>query len=354
MFAGQVVSRSEWGKSILRATALVVFLGLLFNGMTYALPSPACSSRLVGYLPGFTGVSYSEYARTFDFGGISHLNLAFGNPPKCGGPCTSKSAMNFSINGQTDADILAIVRAAHAANVTVLLSIGGGGGDQLILPFYNAGLSTQLVKSLDAYIEAHDIDGVDVDIEDPSNMGAPFATFVDVLVAELRPKGKLVTAAVAAYLQSSMPDAALHQFDFINIMAYSSYSSAKAALDFYSMQKKIPADKIVLGVPFFGSSSDDTKEEAYKTILAAYPNAWKVDVVGGGALDDGQSFNYVGENTMAKETLLGSKYGGIMVWDLMSDGVGPHSLLNVVRKNMVPEEANKPLCTCPSDATVLH
>jgi GH18 family chitinase len=349
MSIDRIVSNRRWHKSSSLEVLIAAFMGFAFCGTTYALPPPDSPPRLVGYLPGYTGVSYTDYARSFDFSGVTHLNLAFGNPPKCDGPCTSKSDMNFSIKGQSDADVVAIVHAAHAANVKVLLSIGGGGGDQLILPFYNAGLSVQLAASLDKYVKAHDLDGIDVDIEDPSNMGAPFAFFIDVLIAKFHPQGKLITAAVAKYLQDSMPDTPLHQFDFINVMTYSSYASATTALDFYSTQKKVPSDKIVLGVPFFGSNSGDTKEEDYETILAAYPNAWRVDMVGGGPLDDGQSFNYVGENTMAQETQLGKKFGGIMVWNLMADAHAPHSLLSVVRKSLSSAELNGGLSSCAID-----
>jgi chitinase len=294
----------------------------------------ASGPMLVGYLPDYKGISFTDYAKKIDFTKMTHLNLAFGNPPKCNGSCTAASNMEFSVKSQSDADVDAVVAAAHAAGVKVLLSIGGGGGDQLILQFYNAGLTDPLVASLDKYMTAHHLDGVDVDIEDPSNMGAPFATFVNALIAKFHPQGKLVTAAVAEYLQGSMPDAALRQFDFINVMNYSTYEAAVTALQYYSVQKKVPKNEIVLGVPFFGSNSGDSKEEDFQTILAAYPNAWKVDMVGGGTLDDGQAFHYVGEDTMARETQLGKQYGGIMIWELMGDGPAPHSLLNVIHQNL--------------------
>src|SRR5260370_37835985 len=114
-----------------------------------------------------------------------------------------------------------------------------------------------------------------------------------------------------------MASSGLHQFDFINVMNYSSYANAVTALQFYAQEEDIPRDKIVLGVPFFGSNAGDSKEEDYNTILAAYPNAWKVNVVGGGALDDGQGFSYVGEDSMVQETQLGKQYGGIMLWQLL-------------------------------------
>jgi chitinase len=307
--------------------------GVRAGAQTNPAATPA-EPYLVAYLSAYQGVRFSSYVISIDFTGMTHLNLAFGNPPKCDGVCTARSNMEFSIKGESDDDIAAVVTAAHHAGVKVLLSIGGGGGDQLILQFYNAGLSGPLVASLAQYVSEHHLDGVDVDIEDPSNMGAPFATFVSAVTQAMRPHGLLVTAAVAKYLQDSMPDAALHQFDFINIMNYSSYANAVAALQFYAAQKKIPKQQLVLGLPFFGSAPDDSKEEDYKTLLDAYPNAWRVDMAGGGALDNGQAFSFVGEDTMAQETLLGKQYGGVMIWQLMGDAPPPHSLLKVIQKNL--------------------
>ncbi|HTU50301.1 MAG TPA: glycosyl hydrolase family 18 protein [Acidobacteriaceae bacterium] len=290
--------------------------------------------RLVEYFFLDKGEHYADYAKQVNFGKMTHLNLAFGDPPKCNGVCTANSDMAFSISGQSDADIAAIVAAAHAAGVKVILSIGGGGGDQRIIQFYNAGLSAELVNSLDKFVAAHGFDGIDLDIEDPSNMGAPFGTFVNALMAKFHPEGKIVTAAVAKYLQSSMPNASLHQFDFINVMVYSSYDQALDSLQFYSVDEKIARDKIVLGVGFFGSTADDSKEESYQKILAAYPNAWKVDLVGGGSLDDGQAFRYAGEVTMARETRLGEQYGGVMLWSILGDAASPHSLLTIIQNNL--------------------
>jgi GH18 family chitinase len=296
--------------------------------------APATKPLLVGYVPAYSGAGLAASLVGLDLTRITHLNIAFGDPPKCNGPCTAQSDMTFSFHGQSDADIDAFVTAAHAAGVKVLISIGGGGGDQRIIQFYNVGLSVPLVASLDKFVRAHKLDGVDLDIEDPSNMGAPFATLVSTLVLTFHPEGKIVTAAVAKYLQDSMPDAALHQFDFINVMNYSSYAAAVTALQFYAQDKKVPKNQIVLGVPFFASNSGDSKEEGYEKILAAYPNAWRVDLVGGGPLDDGQAFTYVGESTMAQETQLGSQYGGIMIWEMTGDAPSPHSLLNVIKQNI--------------------
>jgi len=318
----------------LTTAGMLAALFLSARALPAQAPAGAAPTLFVGYLPDYKGVSFTDYASKIDLSHMTHLNLAFGNPPKCNGTCTATSDMTFAVKSQTDSDVDAIVKLAHAAGVKVLLSIGGGGGDQLILQFYNAGLSQPLVASLSSYLTTHGLDGVDVDIEDPSNMGAPFATFVQAVVTTVRPQGKLVTAAVAKYMQDSMPDTALHQFDFINVMSYGSYTAAKTSLDFYANDKKVPRNKIVLGVPFFGSAADDSKEEDYATIFANYPNAWRVDTVSGGPLDGGLGFNYVGEDTMAREVKLGKEYGGVMVWELMGDAPAPHSLLQVIHSHL--------------------
>ena len=327
-------SRSLWHAVLSAAVAICLVCGCFELGYAAPALTTASSPFLVGYFPCYKGVSFSDYAYKLDFRKMTHLNLAFGNPPKCDGVCNAHSNMDFSIHGQTDADIKSLVGAAHAAGVKVLISIGGGGGDQMILQFYNAGLSDALVTSLDKYVKAHNLDGVDLDIEDPSNMGAPFAVFVKALIDKFHPQGRLVTAAVAKYLQDSMLDSALHQFDFINVMNYSSYNAAVTALQFYSMQKMVPKNKIVLGLPFFAQNLGGSKEEDYGDILAAYPNAWRVDMVGGGAFDDGQVFNYLGESTMLQEILLAKGYGGVMIWQLLGDAPNPHSLLDLIQNNL--------------------
>jgi GH18 family chitinase len=321
-------------RSLSLAVVSLLFLVGAAGGQGLPAVNPNGSTRhLIAYVFAGNKTNYTELTKRVSFGKITELYLAFANPPKCPSVCTVANDMRFSIEGETDSDIDAIVRKAHAAGVKVVASIGGGGGDQRIIQFYNAGFSAPLAASLALFVSAHHLDGVDLDIEDPSNMGAPFLAFTNALVATFRSDGKIVTAAVAKYLQASMPDAALRQFDLLNVMVYSSYSAAQSALDFYAIQEKIPPEKLVLGVPFFGQSDDDSREENYRDILAAYPNAPKVDVVGGGPLDEGQALRYAGEDTMARETQLGKKYGGVMFWELTADAPQPHSLLKVIGDN---------------------
>ena len=324
------------------ASNLLLALGLSGCGSAGTVSSappqpipPAAATRLVGYLPDYDG-SYATFASTLEFKQMTHLMLAFGLPPACNGTCTAQSDMTFALN-QTDTDIAALVDAAHAAGVKVMLSIGGGdnASDALIAQFYNAGLSSQLAASLDSYLAAHNLDGADVDIEDPSIMGPNYEAFVKALITRLHGEGKIVTAAVAEWLQTQnvMSNATLHEFDFVNVMVYSNLSDCQTALAYFSSIGE-PASQMTLGVPFFGQNADGSIAETYATILAAYPNAWQSDEVSGGTLDKGVTLNYVGEATMAQETLLGKQNGGVMIWELSQDAQPPHSLLNVIQKNL--------------------
>jgi hypothetical protein len=314
------------------------------DGLTQKVQIPltvtaaASAPRLVGYLPDYDG-SYATFATTLDFAKMTHLDLAFAVPPDCSGTCTASSNMTWSLSSgvQSDAEIAALVTAAHTAGVKVLLSIGGGSNstDDRISAFYNAGLSTPLAASLDTYLTAHNIDGVDVDFEDPTNMGAPYEDFVAALIAQLHPEGKIVSAAVAQWIQSQnvMSNSTLQSFDFVTVMVYSNLADCQSNLTYFAGLGE-PASQMSLGVPFFGQTADGSYSATYVQILAAYPNAWQSDQVSGGSLDNGATLYYVGEASMKQETLLGAQYGGISIWELSQDAPPPHSLLAVIQGNL--------------------
>src|SRR5262249_35803404 len=131
-------------------------------------PPPPSGLRVIAYLPNYRG-SYANWARSIDFHKMTHLNLAF---------ATANSGNGWDM-GASDADVRALVDAAHAAGVKVLASLGGGGGDRTVIDRYkNAANIAPLVANLDQFVAAHNFDGVDVDIEDPNNLGANYSQFV--------------------------------------------------------------------------------------------------------------------------------------------------------------------------------
>ena len=156
---------------------------------------------------------------------------------------------------------------------------------------------------------------------------------------------------MAEYLQDAMPDKPLHMFDFVNAMNYSNYSDAVTAMEYYANEKKVPKERITLGVPFFAQSGDGNIEETYSTVLAAYPDAWQYDMVSGGSLDGGITLYYVGQDIMDRETELGKEYGGIMIWELSQDVSGPYSLYKVIEDHFLAKRRHPfPPSDFPSDS----
>ena len=277
------------------------------------------TTRVVAYLPNYSG-SYGDWAKKIDFKKMTHLNLAF----------ALANGNNGWDMGASDQDVKALVTAAHAAGVKVLASLGGGGGDQTVIARYkNANNIDELVDKLDQFVAAHDFDGADIDIEDPNNLGDNYSTFVNKTVAKLRPEGKLVTAAVAQYLQDGMSDDTLHQYDFVNVMVYTNYDDSVNALDFYSGNKGVPKDKLTLGAGFFGTDSSYA-EYAYKDILDADGSAWSKDQ----ATVKGKKVNYTGMESMKKIAEYSKGFGGIMFWELSEDTTDEHSLYKVIQDTM--------------------
>jgi len=324
-----------FGLSVLCATVLSAQNTNSFCACQIPDGPPNPRPYLVGYLGVYKNMDWLAYAQTLDFTRMTHLNLAFINPPMCAGTCTADSDLTLAGNPSfTDDALRAIVEGAHARGTKVLISIGGAGGDRRIMQFYNAGLSEPLTSAIDAYLKKHNLDGVDVDVEQPKQMGVPYTMFVNTLIARLRPQGKLITAAVAQYIQAGAQDEVLPLYDIVNVMIYGSYERSVADMAYWANVKRVPKEKLTLGIGFHN----------YSTIVANYPNAWAVDTVGGGAYRDGAVITYQGENTVARLTQLSAQYGGAMIWELTQDDPSSsHSLLKAIQKNLDPATPRIPV-----------
>ncbi|HTJ42935.1 MAG TPA: glycosyl hydrolase family 18 protein [Kofleriaceae bacterium] len=272
--------------------------------------------RVIAYLPNYRG-SYADWAGQLDFASMTHLNLAFARP----------DGDNVWSLGASDEELAAIVGAAHAHGVAVLASLGGGGGDQSVIVRYrDARNIPALVASLDAFVAQHDLDGVDLDIEDAGALGDDYSAFVDQTIAALRPKGKLVTAAVAQYLQDGMSDQTLHAFDFVNVMIYSSYDDSVAAMTYYTNDKGVPPAQVVLGAGFFGTDSSGA-EYGYPQIVDADADAWTKDET----TVNGRTVRYTGVPSMKKLAAYAKGFGGIMIWEITLDVPGEPSLWKAIQ-----------------------
>jgi chitinase len=284
-------------------------------------PPPPPAKKVIAYLPNYSG-SYGDWAERIDFGKMTHLNLAFAKP----------DGQNHWSMGASDDDVAALVGAAHAAGVKVMASLGGGGGDQAVIARYqDEGNIPDLVAQLDDFVAAHDFDGVDIDIEDPSNLGDPYSQFVAQTVDVLRPQGKLVTAAVAQYLQGDMADETLHLYDFVNVMIYTNLDDSMNELAWYTDEKGMAPDDLTLGAAFFGTDSTG-HEYSYAEIMDADGSAWSKNQAQVG----GKTVRYSGVDAMKALAEYSKTYGGVMFWELSEDvdHGDEHSLWRAIQDTM--------------------
>jgi hypothetical protein len=246
------------------------------------------TTKAVMYLDNWSG-SFASWATKIDFTKLTHLNLAFAT-------VTGGNSWGSTL-GDT-ADVQTIAAAAHAKNVQVLVSLGGGGGDRSVIDAYKSASNIgPLVANLDAMVSAMNLDGVDVDLESPGDMTSSgnYPAFVSALISTFRPEGKLVTTALAQYIvQGQNPDATivatLNSFDFVNDMIYSATASdfTNEAAWWTGSPVGLPKEKLVWGVCFDGGGE------------CANPSV-----------------------TVVKQLTTASKaYGGIMIWDYTDSSVG--------------------------------
>jgi len=216
---------------------------------------PDTDFKVVGYLSGgaFDIVDDLELEK------LTYLNLAFGNPDKDGKLVFSRKA-----------DIKPIVDKGHAAGLKVFVSLAGGGRPDTTI--WKSVLQPEnmpnFVKNLLDYVDENNLDGIDVDIEGNllPYIGDTYTPFVLELRNALHAKGKGITCALGAVrFHEAVTQESLEAYDFINVMVYdktgvwrpgdigphSPYSYAEEAVKFWTEERNISPDRIILGVPFY-------------------------------------------------------------------------------------------------------
>ena len=301
--------------------------------------------KVVAYVPNW--VNLDAFTKTIDYAKITHINIAFENP------INDRGELSFHKKN----DVLII--KAHENNVKVLVSIGGGSasGNKKLQARYFDLLSepkrADFVKRLASYVEDHSFDGLDVDIEGPS-INKDYGAFIHDMSAALKPKGKLLTAALSqGYGGKNVPSSVFEHFDFVNVMAYdgagswnpndpgqhSSMTFTKRNVEYW-LKRGLPASKTVVGVPFYGygfGKAFRKSSYSYKEIVAAYPGAAKSDQVG-------ETIWYNGVPTIEAKVIyaIDHKLAGIMIWSLDHDVKGESSLLDAISRTYHSQIAGDP------------
>ena len=267
---------------------------------------------------------------------LTHVNLWFLNPDSLGNFTRDLSALK------------GFVTAAHRRDIKILFSIGGGSKQPQYHYLLKDDKRQMLIQNLVNEVLKYGVDGIDVDLEG-SNIDSYYEKFVVELAAALRIHKKLITAAIAIYYKDQFTDLALAQYDFVNVMSYdrtgpwrpekpgphAAYEHAVEDLEYFGTVRKIPKEKMTLGVPFYGYGygpelTSPAISMSYDKIIETFPGSENVDQW---HMPDGKVIYYNGIPTIAKKTLLAKeKASGVMIWQVLGDAKGTKSLLRTINR----------------------
>ncbi len=236
-------------------------------------------------------VGYWEGSGTPNVGHLTHLNYAFASITGSSGSytCTLSNAATLKTQFHSF--------KATNPNLKILISVGGEGSGPT---FSSASKDSKFAsRCVAATVTATGADGIDIDWEFPASSTdeTNFGNLMSALHTAL-PSGGLLTAAIglgptdngqtAQDLYVPFTTTVLADVNFFNIMAYGTdstaettftaplYASSITGYGTYNgtvydtihdllVTKKLPADKFVLGIPFYGVS--------YPSVPSEGPNA---------------------------------------------------------------------------------
>ena len=282
--------------------------------------------KVVGYLT--TRAGFANYATRIDFTRLTHINLSFANPG---------DGKLLTFGATADAEVAALVAAARPHGVKVLVSISSPSHVELV-----PGRVDPFVDAIDAFIDRYQLDGLDVDIEGDA-VNQNYDPFIEKVDMRLRPRGKLLTAALGPWHARNVLDRTFARFDFINVMAYdgcgtwtpacphSTLALAMGHLEHF-VGRGVSADRLVLGVPFYGycwgtgCPAGRTHSFKYREILPLYPETRTQDWI----TRPNMELSHNGEPTIREKAKLAKQYAGVMIWELFYDAEGADSLLTVL------------------------
>jgi chitinase len=219
--------------------------------------------NIVGYYPSWVagGNYYINAPSQIDYSKYTHIMYAFAIPDGNG---NIGSVDNSS-------QLKDLVTRGHAANVKVLLSIGGWlDSSPNGTPFETIANSTTSINNFATtvgnLITQYNLDGIDLDWEYPTTK-AKWNAIATALGTKIHGMGKLFTAAVSEDANNSGNNYDnVTMLDLVNIMCYGPYSEAVSSMNYWT-SRGVPQNKRMLGVPFY-SSDNTTAEHVQKSNLA--------------------------------------------------------------------------------------
>lgn len=285
----------------------------------------------VGYLPLFNFRQPALERLPLRY--LSHLNLAF---------IRADSAGTISMPAWADS----VITMAHASGVKVLGSFGGGNPPAYYAQLLSGDKAGLLAAEIARFASLHRLDGIDVDLEG-AMINEHYAGFVAELATRLHRKHRIISAALATWSATRIPDSTLQRFDLISIMSYDKtgpwtpgrpgphapYQMAVEDLGYWILKRGLDRKKIMLGLPFYGYrfSGSGISSMSYNEIYAADSSAGSRDSI---RFADSSIVYFNSEATIRRKTELAMRQaGGVMIWQVLQD-TDNNALLSAIRETM--------------------
>ncbi len=292
-------------------------------GAVYADDGASADSsfRIVGYLPDYRLADYDlEAAKT-----LTDL-IVFSAEPAEDGSLNTDRLRNCPWSS------LMTFKTKH--RLRLLLTIGGWERSaQFATVSSSSDLRAKFVAAVIEFCLARRLDGVDLDWEHPNGtqQEQSYASLLSDLRKGFEPHGLLLSVTMAAW-QKLSPEA-IAAVDYVQVMAYdhdqrhSTFESAKEDVD-QLLNTKIPAEKIIFGLPFYGRNLKTRDAMTYREIHEKFSPESDQDEV------HGVYFNGPEMIRRKTEYAVRSRLGGVMIWELGQDAAGDASLLKVIQQSI--------------------
>ncbi|WP_440396936.1 glycosyl hydrolase family 18 protein [Paenibacillus sp. SAF-054] len=389
------------GKYVLTVTTVH---GKSLKTATAHIPFAIVGPKAIAYVPGW--VDWSD-AKPIDASKLTHINYAFTH-------VKDNQILPMDQNDDANYAYLQSLRSKNP-DLKILNSVGGWGADGFSDAAFSEESRETFANSIIDYVKKHDLDGIDLDWEYPSQsadgvmVARPedkenFSLLLklireklDLLGAEQHRYYELTIAAGATqtYLNGVEIEEVIKYVDNINLMTYDFAGgwspntehhtnlyggsiSVDSSVQLY-LKNNVPADQIVIGAAFYGHKWTDVKAAGnggfgqaatgtpetptYNDIMANYGAAqgftryWD-DTAKAPYLFDGSVFiSYDDEQSVSEKAkyVLDQKLGGAMFWEYSQDASG--ALLAALANGLkgmafVAPESARPQAIVP-DAPVL-
>jgi chitinase len=359
------------------------------------------ANRIVGYLAGWSTYGAFDILRDLDASRLTHLNYAFALIGT-----DLKIKMSDPVQDPKNFVELSKVKAKYP-HLQTIIAVGGWGGSANFIEGAATAESREIfANSAVEFMIANGFDGVDLDWEYPVTGGGPgtypnpadrdnYPLLLETLREKLDEQGAkdgkhyLLTVAggaTAGFANNTQLGFSQQYLDYVQIMTYDIHGTWEPKADFnapllddngktYSVDKGIqaylnagvPADKLVMGVPFYGykynvtSSENNGLRQSYNgSGSITYNRFVKDDLLANGYerfWDEGSKVPYLfnaeesifisyddPESIKIKaEYIRDNELGGAMIWEISQDHGNDllSSLYDVLKDPFVDNKAPK-------------